>query len=324
MLVLTITPNPAFDITYYLPEIKFGHSNRVQKSTERPGGKGINVARVFSQVFANHSKTVASTGFLGTKNGSRLGEMLTECAPNISQKWAWVEGSTRHTVATVDNQTVTVFNEPGPSVRTEEWQNLAEVAKSLVNASDVAVISGSLPPGSSESDLAKLVAELSAMGVKVLVDTSGPGLMAAAKAGAWLLKPNHHEIKEALGCDDEISGGKELLAAGAGAVVISLAEAGMLAMTNKDNVLKVWQARPVKMIKGNATGAGDACVAALTEALCRCVDRSDLAIELPQILPTAVALSGAAVLSPVAGEVDIDNFEKMRSLIKVEEINVFS
>ena len=57
-----------------------------------------------------------------------------------------------------------------------------------------------------------------------------------------------------------------------------------------------WSARPPRRLHGNPTGAGDAAVAAFARGLLVGVPWSEL-------LRDAVALAGAAVLAPTAGEV---------------------
>ena len=73
-----------------------------------------------------------------------------------------------------------------------------------------------------------------------------------------------------------------------------------------------WRARPPARIDGNPTGAGDACVAALARGL---LDGA----EWPGMLRDAVALSAAAVASPVAGQADLDLYENLLPHIVIEE-----
>ena len=56
-----------------------------------------------------------------------------------------------------------------------------------------------------------------------------------------------------------------------------------------------------------------------TGALPRAADAVGRAEALVQSLPKAVALSGAAVLSPVAGEIDLNTYREMLSRITVTE-----
>ncbi|HWB61544.1 MAG TPA: PfkB family carbohydrate kinase, partial [Chthoniobacteraceae bacterium] len=62
--VVTITLNPAIDLTISIPDFKSGAVNRVTDSHSYPGGKGVNVA----DELARDGFRVAATGFLGREN----------------------------------------------------------------------------------------------------------------------------------------------------------------------------------------------------------------------------------------------------------------
>src|SRR5699024_8158542 len=121
-------------------------------------------------------------------------------------------------------------------------------------------------------------------GVPVIADTSGPALLAAADAGAEVLKPNHHELAEVHRLARAESGGStgsEQAGAGSdlahvvpaarglaersgGLVFASMGAGGMVAMRASG---PAWHARLATPLRGNPTGAGDAAVAALAVAL---------------------------------------------------------
>jgi tagatose 6-phosphate kinase len=79
--------------------------------------------------------------------------------------------------------------------------------------------------------------------------------------------------------------------AGGQSVVVSLGAGGLLADTPAGR----WHASPSAVVTGNATGAGDAVVAALAHGLVS-------GRPWPDRLRHAVALGAATVASPVAGE----------------------
>ena len=84
---------------------------------------------------------------------------------------------------------------------------------------------------------------------------------------------------------------RELRAAGAGAVVVSLGAEGLLAVTGDGS----WEAVPPAVVAGNATGAGDAVAAGLAHGLA-------LGRPWDERLRHAVALGTASAMAPVAGE----------------------
>ncbi|MEU6079354.1 1-phosphofructokinase family hexose kinase [Streptomyces sp. NPDC047108] len=71
-MILTVTLNAALDITYRVPHLRPAASHRVSEVSERPGGKGLNVARVLASL--GHCAVV--TGFVGGRTGEKLRELL--------------------------------------------------------------------------------------------------------------------------------------------------------------------------------------------------------------------------------------------------------
>lgn len=49
-MILTVTLNPAYDVTYRVDHVELGAVHRVSEVLERPGGKGVNVSRVLMQL----------------------------------------------------------------------------------------------------------------------------------------------------------------------------------------------------------------------------------------------------------------------------------
>jgi fructose-1-phosphate kinase PfkB-like protein len=92
-------------------------------------------------------------------------------------------------------------------------------------------------------------------------------------------------------------------------VVVTLGAEGMVACTDGH----AWSARPVDAVRGNPTGAGDAAAAAVAACLA-----APEPVDWPTVLREAVALSAAAVLRPVAGEVDLEAYRRWRTEVRVE------
>lgn len=306
-MILTITPNPALDVTYHLPHARWGDVNRVQQVSETAGGKGVNVARVLHQL----GEAVTCTGFLGGDTGDRLRHLLG----GVDQRWVSVESPTRRTTAIVTESDTTLFNEPGAPVDDAAWRRLNAVVADLAGEGDVVVVSGSMPPGTSESALHTLVDSTVARGTWVVVDTSGPLLRVAARARATLIKPNHDELRAATGEEDALAGARTLLGDGARGVVVSLGEDGMLAVAGDPDRPRTWRVCPSSVVHGNPTGAGDAAVAALARALHG--TNAPLSAVFADHLADAVALSASAVTRPVAGEVDLDFYHRSRATVSV-------
>ncbi len=306
-MIVTLTPNPAVDVTYTVPRLVPGEVHRVQQVVESAGGKGVNVARVLAQL--GHG--VCVTGFLGGAAGETLEDLLTPTP--VDQAWILVGAQTRRTVTVLDEESATLLNEPGPQVSARDWERLVAHVLGLLDAGDVLVVSGSTPPGTDPGALAGLVRSAVEMEVAVLADTSGPALLEVAGAGPACLKPNEEELLAATGATDVLAGARDLLERGAEAVLVSRGADGVLLVTATGH----WQVRPAESLVGNPTGAGDAAVAALAAALADGARSAALSAHLAEV----VALSGAAVLRPTAGEVDLAAYRRMLATIRTEAVD---
>ncbi|MEU8125389.1 hexose kinase [Spirillospora sp. NPDC049024] len=291
-MILTVTLNPAWDVTYRVPRLTRHASHRVGATLQRPGGKGLNVARV---LHALGERTMA-TGLAGGATGA-----MVEAALDVPHDFVTISGETRRTVTVVDTD-ATVFNEPGPEVHPDEWTAFQESFGAQAAEAAVVVMSGSLPPGVPEDAYAVLTRLARAAGARVLVDAGGAALRAAAAAGPDVLKPNAAEMAAA-DLDRLPADGSP-----AGSLVVSRGADGMIAVTPEG----CFEAVPSQVVGGNPTGAGDAAAAALAVAL-----RERL--PWPRALGEAVALAAAAVAAPAAGEFDPDVLRRQRRAPKVRE-----
>ncbi|MBW8737216.1 MAG: 1-phosphofructokinase family hexose kinase [Streptomyces turgidiscabies] len=307
-MILTVTLNTALDITYRVRGLRPYASHRVTSVAERPGGKGLNVARVLAAL--GHEVTV--TGFTGGATGRAVQDQLT-ATPGVLDALVPVSGSTRRTIAVIDETAgaarptdATQLNEPGPQITPAEWSAFQVVYEGLLPSVSAVALCGSLPPGAPVSAYADLVRTARAAGVLLLLDTSGEPLRRGVAARPDLIKPNAGELAELTGSHDPLTATQDARSLGARAVVASLGPDGLLAVTPEGT----WRATPPTHVRGNPTGAGDSLVAGLLSGL---IDQ----LPWPQRLTRAVALSAATVLAPVAGEFDRPTYEKLLDQVKV-------
>ncbi|MCX5141846.1 MULTISPECIES: 1-phosphofructokinase family hexose kinase [unclassified Streptomyces] len=308
-MILTVTLNTALDLTYGVPALVPHSSHRVTDLSERPGGKGVNVARVLAAL--GHESVV--TGFAGGATGAVLRALLAALPAGpatVTDALVPVSGDTRRTLAVVDRATgdTTQFNEPGPHVTADEWTAFLASYGNLLATADAVALCGSLPPGIHVGAYAELVRLARAAGVPVLLDTSGEPLRRGIAARPDLIKPNADELAQLTGSRDPLRATRDARRRGAHGVIASLGPDGMLAVASGGS----WQASPPAPVKGNPTGAGDSAVAGLLSGLVEGLD-------WPDRLRRAVALSTATVLSPTAGEFDRAAYEELLPRVRIEE-----
>ncbi|NIZ91266.1 1-phosphofructokinase family hexose kinase [Kineococcus rubinsiae] len=309
--VLTVTLNPAVDVTYAVDALTVGETVRVRGVRSRSGGKGVNVASVV-RALGGEAVVVALTA---AREPDEFEAGLD--ALHLPHRLVLALEAVRRTVAVVAaDGTTTSLQEPGgPAAEGTAEAVTAVLVEELAQGADAVVISGSVPPGL-PVDLPARLAELCRdAGVPVVADLSGAPLRAAAGVGAVLV-PNRDELADLVGAPardlrEVLGAGRHLLAGGAAAVLATLGEQGVVAVTPEG----AWHARPVEVVAGNPTGAGDAAAAALARHLGAGV------AAWPAVLADVVATSAACVLRPVAGEVDTGARARWLDLVEVEELD---
>ncbi|OLZ71468.1 1-phosphofructokinase [Streptomyces sp. IMTB 2501] len=302
-MILTVTLNTALDLTYRVRSLRPHASHRVSEVVERPGGKGVNVARVLDAL--GHETTV--TGFAGGATGRAMRDQLGD-TPGLTDALVPVAGATRRTIAVVDELSgdTTQLNEPGPQIEPTEWGAFLDRYDELLSSASAVALCGSLPPGVPVGAYANLVRAARTAGVPVLLDTSGEPLRRGVAARPDLIKPNADELAELTGSHEPLRATQDARRRGAHAVVASLGAEGLLAVTPEGR----WRATPPARMRGNPTGAGDSAVAGLLSGL---VEK----LPWPDRLTRAVALSAATVRAPAAGEFDRRTFEELLGRISV-------
>lgn len=325
LLIATVTPNPAWDVTYEVPALVPGEVHRVTRVHRRLGGKGVNVARVLHATGRDAVAIIPGPAGLAAEAGlSEAGLHATaRRAGNAASPWLACDvvpglPAIRQTlVVQADDGITTSLWEPGTtpdpgtdsalSGRVAAWLGPDGPARGLV-------IAGSLPPGLDARLPARLATLAVGAGVPTVIDTSGEALRHAASAPGVILTPNAAELSQLTGrdCHDlaEATGAaRTLLAGGPQAVVVTLGASGLVAVTRNG----AWHGRLAEPLAGNPTGAGDAAAAALIAGLAA-------AEGWPRIVSGAVATSAAAVLSPIAGDVAPADVARLSEHVVVREV----
>ena len=207
-VILTVTPNPALDVTYRVRALEPGESHRVDAPVVRAGGKGINVARVIAQT-GGHALALATAGGVD-RDPARRRPPRQRTPPRARPR----RGRDAHAASrssTRPRRTPTMLNEAGASAdRRRSGSTCGEAADRLSIPAQCLVGSGSLPADAPEGFFASLVAIARDRGIPSIVDTTGPGLVLAARAGANVLKPNRRELAETTGESDPLDGAAQL------------------------------------------------------------------------------------------------------------------
>lgn len=305
-MIVTVTGNPALDITYTLDQLRLGESHRVERYDVRAGGKGINVASVLRRC----GYEAAATGPLGGATGQVIAADLRargiDPGPFVS-----FDGESRRTVNLLTGGAATMLNEAGPVVDPAAWDALERRVGELLTGPGpaVLVLAGSLPRQAPADTYARLL-RAAGPDTVTIVDTSGPALGRACQERPTLVKPNRAELAETTGRDDPLLGARELRRRGAEHVIVTDGPRGFILVPADGPPIR---ARLTTLLAGNPTGAGDALAAALASTA---FDGLDMLAAVRR----AAAWSAAAVLQPLAGEVDPLKATELLPHVVLEEI----
>ncbi|WP_238015263.1 1-phosphofructokinase [Dactylosporangium sp. AC04546] len=261
-MIVTVTLNPSLDRAVEIGALTRGEVIRATAAHLDPGGKGVNVSRA---LLANGVPSVAVLP-CGGDEGNQLVRLLK--AEGVEVLAVPISGRTRSNITLAEpDGTVTKVNEPGPAMFDAEFDEVTDRVLTRAGTADWVVLCGSVPPGLPADAYAQLCRRLRNAGIRVAVDTSGPALREAARAGATLLKPNRDELAEVVGkpladLGDVVAAAQQLRAWGAGTVVASLGADGAV-LVDADGV--VTGSCPVTRPR-STVGAGDALLAGFLAA----------------------------------------------------------
>jgi len=219
-MIVCIALNPAIDVTYGVTELRVHQTNRIHTVDVRAGGKAVNVARVLRQVGVDVMVVLPAGG----ADAELFSRELR--AVGIDVECIHTEHPVRRTIAVVSDESgdATVLAEAG---RLDDWPAFGRRLSDIIAGADVVVATGSLPVGVPIDAYANIAQLARTAGKPVVIDTSGPALLAAIAAGAAVVKPNVTELTQATGLADPILAAKQLADATAlSASAVLIAQAG--------------------------------------------------------------------------------------------------
>ncbi len=260
--VLTVTLNPALDLTVQLPALRLGEVNRSDNLQVHAAGKGLNVAQVLADL--GHQLTV--TGFLGEANAQPFEQLFA--ARRFADEFVRVAGETRSNIklAEADGR-ITDINGPGLEVGAAQRDVLLARLERLVPGHELVVVAGSLPRGVEVPLFVELLQQLARLGARVALDTSGPALREGLALSPWLIKPNEEELAQARDLDpadaQALADEARRLNARIEHVVMSQGAAGV----SWFSPAAAWHAQPPKVRVVSTVGAGDSLLAGMLHGL---------------------------------------------------------
>lgn len=258
-MIYTVTFNPSLDYIVSVDDFKLGLTNRTSSELLLPGGKGINVSTILTNLGIESTALGFIAGFTGTeivRRAERIGIRsdfirIEEGISRINVKLKSIDG--------------TEINGMGPDISSEKVTELMEKLE-VLGEGDVLVLAGSIPSTMPDDIYSRILEGLEGKGVTFIVDATGDLLLKVLKYHPFLIKPNNHELGDIFHVElktreEVIPYGMKLQEMGARNVLISMAGEGAVLVAEDGSV---YDAPAPKGVLVNAVGSGDSMVAGFT------------------------------------------------------------
>ena len=276
--------------------------NRASRVTIGLGGKGVNTARVATQLGGSPELV----GFAGGANGRRLEEMLTR--EGVAFRHVEVGGETRicQTLVESGKAETTELVEEMPPISSNDWKRMVALFQSLELLEAIVPISGKLPAGMPVDAYAQLAKLVAGRGGRVILDAPGEPLLLALEHKPFVVKINDAELLDTVGGDDLMAACRELTGRGAQSVLITRGSRSAF-FVDGFQTLEIF---PPRIEAVNPIGSGDAVAAGMAVELARGRDISEAAV-------AGMACGAANALNLISGFLKLDDVERLRPLVRV-------
>lgn len=255
-MIYTVTFNPALDYAVGVKNLEPGMTNRSYFEKLLPGGKGLNVSTILTNLNIDNTALGFIAGFTGQEIERRFREKGCK-SDFITLK----SGFSRINVK-IKSDKETEINASGPDIDNGSLEALMDKLDGLKRG-DTLVLAGSIPPSLPDSLYSDILKRLSGRDIMFVVDATRDLLMNVLEYRPFLIKPNNHELGEifdaALNTREEVVPyAEKLVKKGARNVLVSMAGEGAVLVSESGEIIKS-PAPKGKVI--NSVGAGDSMVA---------------------------------------------------------------
>ena len=255
-MIYTVTFNPSIDYIVSMNYFSLGKTNRTTEEKMFPGGKGINVSTVLTNLGISNIALGFIAGFTGTEI-KRLSQERRILCDFITLP----EGNNRINVKLKDYDG-TEINGSGPDIPNTKLEELLKQLNRLKDG-DSLVLAGSIPSSVPSNIYQTIMEKLKEKKVNIIVDATKDLLKNSLQFRPFLIKPNRHELEEAFDIiieskEEAIRYSRHLQRMGARNVMVSLSGDGAVFVSEEGESFEA-DVPPGKLI--NAVGSGDSMIA---------------------------------------------------------------
>ena len=255
-MIYTVTLNPSIDYIAACKDFTLGEINRCDSEQIFPGGKGINVSIVLSNLLEPNT----ALGFVAGFTGDYIEKLLIE--KGIKSKMIHLDdGISRINVKLKSNEE-TELNGLGPKIGILDIARLYKFLEDIKEG-DTLVLAGSIPSCVSNTLYADIMERMQNMGIRIVVDATKDLLLNVLKYRPFLIKPNLFELGQMFNVklnnkEEARKYAEKLREMGARNVIVSMGKEGAFMIDENDEYH--YMASPNGKLV-NSVGAGDSLVA---------------------------------------------------------------
>lgn len=255
-MIYTVTLNPSLDYIVHLDHLNTNAVNRSHKEEIYPGGKGINVSLVLTNLYIPNK----ALGFIAGFTGEEIKRIISE--RGVDTDFVVLDSGISRINIKLESGSETEINGSGPQVTPADLREFFKKLKALQDG-DFLVLAGSIPKSMPDSTYRDIMRIVSNKNIKVVVDATKDLLLNVLKYKPFLIKPNHLELGEIFNINLQSDGdiilyAKRLQEMGARNVLVSMGGAGSILITESGESIKM--TAPKGVVK-NTVGSGDSMVA---------------------------------------------------------------
>ena len=255
-MIYTVTFNPSIDYIVSMENFSLGKTNRTTDEKMFPGGKGINVSTVLTNLGIENT----ALGFLAGFTGDEIKRLTMERGV-LCDFIKLSHGNNRINIKLKDYDG-TEINGAGPDIPKDKLQQLIEQLHRLKDG-DSLILAGSIPTSVPANIYQIILEELKSKDINVVVDATKDLLMNTLHFRPFLIKPNRHELEEAFDItienkEDAIRYARHLQRLGARNVMVSLSGDGAVLISEEGESFEA-EVPTGKLV--NAVGSGDSMIA---------------------------------------------------------------
>ena len=255
-MISTITLNPSIDYIVGVDDFKVGKVNRTESEIMLPGGKGINVSIVLSNLGIKNQ----ALGFVAGFTGQQIKAMIEE--KGVQSEFISLEQGLSRINVKLKSEEETEINGSGPTIEKKHIEQLYKQIEALEKEA-ILVLAGSIPSSVSNNIYQKIMKDFEDKSLQIIVDATKDLLLNVLPQKPFLIKPNHHELGELFHVtietqDDVVTYAKKLQQKGARNVLVSMAGDGAVLVTETG---EEYRHQGLKGTVKNSVGAGDSMVA---------------------------------------------------------------